>query len=119
MSRDEWRAGQSRDSTVFQGRHKLGEIQLLIDLDQKMVGIKEVPQLSTGELEEGGVPSAPVPRLEHPHSSQLMDCSPILAQDHPGPGLLPTFPQAHLGAVDTPTTLFGTSWSAEMENAGL
>ena len=26
---------------VFQGSHQLGEIQLLIDLDQKMVGINE------------------------------------------------------------------------------
>ena len=65
----------------FQGSHQLGKVQLLIDLHQKMVGINEVPLAFAGELEEGGVPAAAVQRLEHPHSSQMMDCSPISAQE--------------------------------------
>ena len=28
---------------LFQGRHQLGEVQLLIDLDQKVIGIDEIP----------------------------------------------------------------------------
>ena len=37
---------------LFQGRDKLGEVQLLVGLNEQMVGIDEVPQLLGGELEQ-------------------------------------------------------------------
>ena len=57
---------------VFQGSHQLGEVQLLIDLDQKMGEINEVPQPLAGEQEEGGVPFGAGPAAR---------ASPFLAND--------------------------------------
>ena len=36
---------------LFQGRHQLGEVQSLVDPDQPVAGIDEIPQLPGGELE--------------------------------------------------------------------
>ena len=36
---------------LFQRRHQLGEVQLLVNLDQQVVGVDEIPQLPGGELE--------------------------------------------------------------------
>ena len=72
----------------FQRGDQLGEIQLLVDLDQQMVGVNEVPQAVAGQLEKGGVPAAAAQRpsgsaaqrLKHPHSSQMIECTPTVAQ---------------------------------------
>ena len=50
---------------VLQGLHQLGEVQLLVDPDQQVVRVNEIPQLPGGELEPGGVPAGPVERFDH------------------------------------------------------
>ena len=50
---------------LFQGCDQLGEIQLLVKLNQQVIGIDEVPQLLGCELKQGGVSSAAVQRLQH------------------------------------------------------
>ena len=51
---------------VLQGSYKPGEIELLINPDQQMVGIDKIPQAAGGELEQGGVSPVPVQGLQHP-----------------------------------------------------
>ena len=102
-----------RTVPLFQRRDQLGEIQLIVNPDQQVIGVNEVPQAFAGELEEGGVPTAAVQRLEHRYSSQMMDCSPILTQEPHGPTLMPTFSTSpylrrlHLVSPGIPA-LFGT-----------
>ena len=50
---------------LFQGCDQLGEIPLLVNLNQQVMGIDEVPQLLGCELKQGGVSSAAVQRLQH------------------------------------------------------
>ena len=38
--------------SVFQVREQLGEIQLLVNLDQQVIEVNEVPPAFAGELEE-------------------------------------------------------------------
>ena len=56
---------------LFQGRGQLGEVQVFVNLDEEMIGVDKVPQLSGGELEQGGLPAATVQRLEHGRPRQL------------------------------------------------
>ena len=55
---------------LLRGRDKLGEVQLLVNLNQQTVWVDEVPQAFAGEPEEGAVPAAAVQRFEHRHFSQ-------------------------------------------------
>ena len=50
---------------VFQGGHQLGKVQSLIDPDQQVIGIDEIPQLPGGDLEPGGIPAGPIQRCDH------------------------------------------------------
>ena len=56
------KSGQYRSSM---GATKLGEIRVLVDMNQQVIGIDEVPQLLGCELERGGVSSVAVERLQH------------------------------------------------------
>ena len=57
--------------SLFQRCGQMGEVQVLVNLDQEMVGVDKVPQLLGGELEQGGVPAATVQRLKHGRPRQL------------------------------------------------
>ena len=61
---DRW-PPEVRTVAVFQGRHQLGKVQSLIDPEQQVIGIDEIPQLLGGELEQSGVPTGPVQRFDH------------------------------------------------------
>ena len=76
------------DISPIQRDDKLGEVQLLGDLNQQMVGVYEVPQAFAGELEGGGVPAAVVQRLENRHSSAMTDSSPTLTHEPREPALM-------------------------------
>ena len=45
------------------GFNQLGEVQLFVELGQRVVGIDDISQLPGGELEQGGVPAGPIQRL--------------------------------------------------------
>ena len=74
---------RSAEVRFLQGRHQLGEIQLLVDLDEQVVGVNEIAKLLGGELEQSGVSAATVQWLEHHFSLPATDCSYILAQKAP------------------------------------
>ena len=76
---------------LFDGRGQLGEVHLPIDPDLQVIGVNEVPQAGAGELEEGGVPAAPVQRFKHPDSYRMTACTHIAAQGWQRPSVELTF----------------------------
>ena len=65
--------------------------ELLVDVNQKMVGADEIPQAFAGELEEGGVPAAKIQRLQHRNSSPMLTTSPFRPRSHLNLLLMPAF----------------------------
>ena len=67
---DRW-PPEVRTVAVCQGRHQLGKGQSLIDPDQQVIGIDEIPQLLGGELEQSGVPYGTGPEVRSSAASAI------------------------------------------------
>lgn len=58
--------------TILQRSCRLGEIKLLINADQQMVRVDEVPHAPAGELEQSRISSVAVQWLQHPLTLSLL-----------------------------------------------